>query len=58
MSIWKTPEVDAWSRGFNYSDYLNLHSLYNLKSKPLSIQAWWKICEAMEIQMELEIGEK
>jgi hypothetical protein len=55
-SIWSTPECDAWSRGFDYSNYLLLHSRYKSKetvtSNPVSPTTYAMLGLAFYNQME------
>ena len=52
MSIWTTVEVDAWSRAFNYNDYLDLHSKAGCKGSPLSFDTYQSFCELFDIDYE------
>lgn len=56
MSIWQTPECDAWSRDFRYEDYVALHSRYyeNNSTTPakFSQNAYKMICAVFEQEME------
>lgn len=53
--IWKTPEADAWSRGFDYKNYVYLHELYFkkglLRSEPLIEIVYLRLCEAFHLAM-------
>lgn len=53
--IWKTPEADAWSRGFNYAEYVNTICKY-CKITPISENLYRALCTAFEDEMEREIG--
>ena len=50
MSIWSTVEAEAWSRGFRYEDYVNLHNRNNTNA--LAEKSYRLICEAFDADME------
>lgn len=51
-SIWGTVEVDAWSRDFNYDNYINLHKQYNCAGNPMTFDGYARLCELLEIEYE------
>lgn len=55
-SFWSTAEVDAWSRGFDYSGYLDLHHMSQTKGAKLNPQSYNSLCQLLEQQMESDIG--
>lgn len=57
-SIWSTVEVDAWSRGFDYEDYLHLHSTSGIKQVPLARRAYYELCIALYMNMDEDLEEE
>lgn len=55
MTIWKTVECEAWSRGFDYRDYVDVLCRAN-NVKPLAESTYIMLCSAFEHQMWLDIG--
>jgi len=59
VSIWASLEVLAWSRDFDYENYLHLHSLQQEpRSKPLCKDAYKIFCTAMQLQMTTDITQQ
>ena len=52
MSIWSTVEAEAWSRGFRYEDYVNLH--YQNSTNALTEKGYRLVCEAFDADLERE----
>lgn len=52
MNFWKTVEVDAWSRDFNYNDYRLFHLQTGCEGKPLDLDTYDALCDILNIQME------
>ena len=50
MSIWSTVEAEAWSRGFRYEDYVNLH--YKNSTNALTEKSYQLICQAFDADLE------
>lgn len=52
VSIWSSVEVDAWSRDFDYTNYLNLHKQLGVKGSALHIDAYDAFYDLMDIIYE------
>lgn len=50
-SIWGSIECDAWSRDFDYANYLNIHSLSSIQSNPVSREMYVFLKRAFETEM-------
>lgn len=50
-SLWTTVECEAWSRGFDYDNYLELHQKRQEGCKVLTEDAYRVFCEAYEFEM-------
>ena len=46
--IWSSVEVDAWSRGFDYTGYVDLHIRAQCAGKMLSVPAYQALCKLFE----------
>lgn len=53
-SIWSSVEADAWSRGFDYEDYLHLHKQSCLEARVVSEKAYYRLCAALDMNMDEE----
>lgn len=51
VSIYGTVECDAWSRGFNYDDYLDFHKRTGCKARPVALAFYWALCGAFNNAM-------
>lgn len=51
-SFWSTPEVDAWSRGFDYAEYLRLCNLAAPAANPLSELGYQRLCDLLNSEYE------
>lgn len=52
--IWMTAEVDAWSRGFDYADYIDLRQKRGDTSAPLSERGYKSLCDLLRTEMTQE----
>ncbi|WP_155754003.1 hypothetical protein [Burkholderia vietnamiensis] len=52
-NLWSTWEVHCWAAGFAYIQYERDHPGPN---KPLSCSAWLALCNALNIQLDNDIG--
>lgn len=50
-SIWTTAECSAWSRGFDYSGYLDLHHKEQCKGTYLTEEGYLTICKFFDEEM-------
>jgi hypothetical protein len=50
-TIWCTVECDAWSRAFDYQNYLSLHRRSGTTSKAVTEQMYYTLCTAFESEM-------
>lgn len=56
-NIWKTPEAEAWSRGFGYNDYTQLCKTMNVNPESvLPNRNYFMVCDFLNIVMERSIG--
>jgi hypothetical protein len=54
MSFWTTFEVNYWSKGLSYNQYLEDHGLLDLKHVPLSEQGYLALCKLLDEEIKLE----
>lgn len=55
MLIFSTIEFDAWSRDFNYKEYLDLYYKRNVGGcKPICHRAYEQLCIVFDTQYEYE----
>jgi hypothetical protein len=55
-TIFQTPECSAWSKGFDYENYLELHALCKeVHSYPVHKEVYRTLCKAFELQMRIDI---
>jgi hypothetical protein len=50
-SIWSTIECDAWSRDFDYANYLRIRELSGIQSNPVSEEMYLNLKHAFETEM-------
>ena len=55
-SIWTTPEVGAWSRNFDYENYLSFVSKINPDQQPFSEDGYQALCAVLDDEMEKDFG--
>lgn len=51
-NIWRTSEFKAWSRDFNYEEYLKLHRDLKCEGAVVSLLTYNKLCVVMNDEME------
>lgn len=52
VGLWGTVEADAWSRNFNYDEYLNLHQLAGVTQEPISFDGYQSLMELFDLLYE------
>ena len=57
MNIWQSVECDAWSRNFNYEDYLYFHMKSGDLGRVFTRQGYEAFCELMDSEMERDMNE-
>lgn len=55
-SIWNTAECSAWSRDFDYDNYLMLHATWPTKSRPVDVSTYAMLRRAFDNQMSLDFS--
>lgn len=55
MSIWATVEISAWSRNFDYNNYIILHKANGCTGKLLTLDAYQALCELFNTIHEDEL---
>lgn len=51
-SIWSTVECYAWSRNFDYEEYLDMHSKSGTTGEPASAGMYADLCAAFDYELE------
>lgn len=49
--MWGTIEAEAWSRNFEYGDYVSLHRQSGYVCNALCKEAYELVCKAWEVQL-------
>jgi hypothetical protein len=51
-NFWRTVEVDAWSRNFDYEEYLEIHHKACVTGQPLTCDGYYHFCVLMDDETE------
>lgn len=55
-SIYTTPECSAWSRDFDYANYLSLHAAWCTVSTPVAESTYLLLRKAFDNQMQIDFA--